>query len=182
MQHRVFIAINLPSEVKEKLVQLKSNFKRLSNIKWVETPNIHLTIKFLGDLTDEQIEIVKEILMRIVREKKQCPLIVDDLLFLPNKNKPRVIALSVRGEGVKIISEIYNNLEKELAKVKIGEREDRGFTPHITIGRVKGPLGGKLSEFDIEPLTFCAETIDLVESQLTLTGPIYKMIKKFALC
>ena len=148
---RTFIALKLSDEIKEEFSRLEEKLKTAeADVKWVKPHNIHLTLKFLGDVEESKIGQIK--------------------------NQLRVLWVGLdRGssEAEKIAKSIEDNLEK------IGfPKEERPFSAHFTFGRVKsGKNKNKLKELisslEVRPKSCAIKHITLFQSTLTPKGPIY---------
>ena len=183
---RTFIAINLDPEMKKYLTSLQNNLNvPESKIKWVEKNNLHLTIKFLGFISLKQIELIKAGLKEITNQYN--PFLIQlssDIGVFPNYKMPRIIWVGIR-EGMNELKELYNYIEVNLFK-KGFPIEKKGFSNHITIGRVKSikdknnfiPL---LKSINIKTLSQKVNSIEIMESKLTPNGPIYNITAKFPL-
>ncbi|MCM8789577.1 MAG: RNA 2',3'-cyclic phosphodiesterase [Candidatus Omnitrophica bacterium] len=183
---RVFIAIALPKEIKLKLAKLQDELKSSgADVKWVEPDNIHLTLKFLGEIDDKQLSAVYKAIEESVKEKQAFSLRISSLGAFPKINYPRVIWLGV-DKGDMEVKQIAKDLEERIQKIGI-PKDDRAFSSHITIGRVRtGRNKDKLVEglnklaevYSSESLEFEVKKITLFKSTLTPKGPIYEAIKE----
>jgi len=184
---RTFIAIELPKEFKEQLAKLQEQLKTSgADVKWVQPENIHLTLKFLGEI-DEQISAkIINILEKTAHNKNSFYLNLVSLGGFPNMNFPRVIWVGIKkGEGE--TKEIAKELENEIAQLGI-PKEKRAFSSHITLGRVRSglnrtQLANKLNEltndlFKESLPDFKITKITLFKSTLTPKGPIYEILKE----
>lgn len=186
---RTFIAIELPQEIKDGLARLQSQLKKAgADVKWVKPKNIHLTLKFLGEISAKQLPKVIEIIEEVTRTKKQFKIGLSSCGAFPGKKAPRVIWVGVN-KGNEEIRFIVQELEEKMEEIGI-PKEERPFSSHITIGRVKGALNtGKLSgvlkesenypggeniEFDVRRLT-------LFKSTLGQAGPSYEALKEVSI-
>jgi 2'-5' RNA ligase len=184
---RAFIAIELPQEIKDSLARLQQKLKLAgADVKWVEPKNIHLTLKFLGEI-DEQAQnriIVK--LEEISCAAKKFVISLASCGAFPNTNSPRVIWQGIE-QGDKEVSAIATAIETQLESIGI-PKENREFSSHITLGRTRSSknrqeLAQAISEFSLKPLKdkFPASKITLFKSILTPRGPIYETIREFPL-
>ncbi len=185
---RTFIAIELPQEIKDFLSHLQQELKSCgADVKWVQPENIHLTLKFLGDVGDEELNKIIEIIEEVAKEKSKFQIRVSSLGAFPKIDSPRVIWIGV-DEGDKETKEIAELLEEKIAKLGI-PKEDRPFSSHITIGRTKSNLNlHKLaqelknkSELGGGKIGFEAVKITLFKSTLTPKGPVYEALKETTL-
>ena len=182
---RVFIAIDIGDNVREKLVQAQDRIARTkaAKIKFVEPENFHITLKFLGEITEEQAEEIKEILQKIASRYKKHEVKVRGFGVFPNYSYVRVIWAGV--EGDQIIKSMANDIEKELRK--LGFKRDKDFVAHVTIGRVKFVKDKVELMLTLKELTnedfgnFTVDAIELKKSTLTPKGPIYETLARFEL-
>ncbi len=176
---RCFIAIDLPEHVKAKIFH---EFERLKQKNlfvgnFTDKDNFHLTLKFLGELSPEQIKNILEKLKEIKFQKFDCK--INNIGFFDSEKNIKII-------WVDLISNEINNLYKEISK-KIPEiKEDKEFTSHITIARVKSvhnqqALLNEVGKINLKKLDFEANEFCLMKSELMKNGPKYKIIEKFPL-
>jgi 2'-5' RNA ligase len=183
---RTFIAVNLNTEIKEGLASLQNilNIPE-SKIKWVEKDNLHLTMKFLGYMSLEQTVLIKTELKEIA--SRYSPFIIklsSNIGAFPTYKMPRIIWVGIK-EGVNQLKELYNSIENNLSN-KGFPREDKDFSGHITIGRVKFIRDKTkfiqiLKRIEVNNFSQDVSSIDLMESKLTPSGPIYNILAKFPL-
>jgi 2'-5' RNA ligase len=183
---RTFIAVNLDLEIKEYLTSLQTNLNiPESKIKWVVKDNLHLTMKFLGYISLEQTELIKSELKEIT--SRYSPFIIrlsSNIGVFPAYKMPRIIWIGIK-EGISELKELYNSIENKLSN-KGFLREDKDFSGHITIGRVKFIRDKNnfiqiLKRIEVSNFTQEVGSIDLMESKLTPSGPIYSIAAKFPL-
>ncbi|QRN84050.1 RNA 2',3'-cyclic phosphodiesterase [Chloroflexota bacterium] len=179
---RIFIAIRMPDEVIQKITQISQYFQSQlpeKALKWVETENLHLTLKFLGEIPEASISQVQELLTQVTAAQKSFELSVEGLGMYPHAEQPRTIWLGVK--GAKPMISLHGMLENALEDIKI-EKENRPFNPHLTLGRVRERtsrevahhIGETLAAFKVDSLgTFQVSQVHLIESLLTPQGPIY---------
>ncbi|ASJ15771.1 2'-5' RNA ligase [Thermococcus chitonophagus] len=181
---RAFIAIDVSEEVRDAIVKAQDFIgTKEAKIKFVERENLHITLKFLGEITQEQAEEIKKVLAEIAKRHRKHEVRVKGIGVFPNPNYVRVIWAGVENdEGIKAIAQ---DIERELSK--LGFKKDKEFVAHVTIGRVKFVkdklgLAMKLKELANEDFgTFRVEAIELKKSTLTPKGPIYETLARFEL-
>jgi len=178
MKIRSFIAVNLPKETKEEIKKIIDILGRSrGGIKLVEPENLHFTLHFLGEIGKEKVITVKEILKEAVRDARPYPVKILGLNAFPSRNRPRVIFLEAVSEN-KSLENLQQKIGQQLKKIGL-KIDERPFTLHLTLGRVKNQ-GLKLPEIKIkENLIFKAISLDLMKSELTPQGPIYTLIESF---
>lgn len=177
---RCFISIDVEDE--EILSRILKAQRALegsgADLKLVEPQNIHVTLKFLGEVGEGKLEEVVEALKAVEFEPFRIAL--RGLGAFPSPGRPRVVWIGV-AEGAEETSSIYLQLEDKLAKLGF-PKEGRGFTPHLTIARVKSGRGRegllkvlqalKDEEFGRMPV----KGVRLKKSVLTPRGPIYSTL------
>ncbi len=177
---RTFIAVDLPNKIKDCLSQIQRNFSsNLAKIKWVEKENLHLTLKFLGELNEAKTNEIKQALSKI-KFKPQTVSISESGVF-PSEQYIRVIWVGIKPAG-KII-ELHQKIDSTLAELGI-RKENRKFATHITLGRVKfvkdkKALIEKIKSLNIKTDEFVLDSFKLKKSTLTKQGPIYEDLSVF---
>jgi 2'-5' RNA ligase len=134
---RVFIAIDLSPEVQRWLENARSILKSgaaADAVRWVDSKGIHITIKFLGEISAERIASVRDAMDRSMKNVKPFMLVVERVGCFPNLARPRVVWAGVRAEPA--LLELQQRLEDQLSAAGF-ERERRAFSPHLTLGRVR---------------------------------------------
>lgn len=177
---RCFIAINLPSNVKDYLYDLCKEITS-NNIKvnWIHKKNLHLTLKFIGEVEDSRVNEIKDRLNHIEYEKFSLNL--DTVGVFPNNNFIRIIWIGVNPEE-KVI-ELQKKIDSSLLDLF---SKDQRFDAHLTIGRVKNTKNKeefikKIKDIKIEKIQFEVNEFKLMKSTLTKDGPIYEEVANFVL-
>src|SRR4030043_96643 len=135
---RTFIAIELPPEIRDSLSRLQEELKATqADVKWVEPQNIHLTLKFLGEVEEKKIAKITEIMEDTAGKINKFPARLTSLGAFPKIDFPRVIWVGL-DTADKEIRQIAKELEEKIAKIGI-PKENRAFSSHITIGRLRSP-------------------------------------------
>ena len=172
---RGFIAIDIGPF--HKLVQFGNEIKNCgANVKLVEPENIHITLKFLGDTSEDHVSNIEEIMKNSVNGLESFEIKLKNVGVFPNQNYIKVVWIGIE-KGEKI-AQISNKIDEELSKLGY-KKEKRGFSAHLTVARVRSAKNKeKLLQIiekyrDIEFLSFKVESIKLKKSELTPKGPIY---------
>jgi 2'-5' RNA ligase len=177
---RAFIAIDLDREIKTALQALIRDLEAArADIRWVSAGGMHLTLKFLGPIDESQALRVREILTAVAGRHAPFPLRLEGTGAFPGERSPRVLWAGFAAEPrlLALQDEIEGALEAEGF-----EREKRGFTPHLTLGRVKGPdrVAKAMLQLDAHRgETFGAMTVRqvaLFESLLQPQGAEYRIV------
>lgn len=177
---RVFIAIDLPEKIKKKLNEVEKHIgDENAKIKWVEEENKHLTLRFLGEVSEEKANEIREKLKEIKFKKFLTS--VSEIGVFPSESYIKVIWVGLKPD--KSIIELKNKIEDKLAEIGI-DRSER-FQAHITLGRVrfvedKLGLVEKVKSAMLEEEPFIVDKFLLIKSTLTKKGPIYDIIEVFS--
>jgi RNA 2',3'-cyclic 3'-phosphodiesterase len=180
---RSFIAIELSPQAHDELASLQSALQKAgADVKWVEPENIHLTLKFLGDLEPKKAEEVKELLIKTVSGFKPFELSMKGAGAFPSLSSPRVIWAGV-GLGAAESMRIAETIETKLQGTGI-PGEERKFHPHMTLGRVRSPKNCEKLRGIIETIKFETGSkinvnhLTLFRSRLSPQGPLYTPLFK----
>lgn len=174
---RLFIAAELPGEVKRKIGELIVKLKGSgAAVKWVEEENLHLTLKFIGEVGEQQLAGLVDSVEKKIGGKGSFRIELAGTGTFPEGKNPRVVWVGVSSGGDKL---------ENLARL-LGERE---FASHVTIGRIKDnkgvdKLGRELLSPPLADSAFGAaeiKYISIMKSALTPQGPVYEKIKEVKL-
>jgi len=169
---RVFLAIDMPKDVKDIVFALQPKIKE-AKVTWVSKKNLHLTLKFFGEVNQSQLNLIKE---KMKIKFKSFSVSLNEVGFFPDKKNPRVIWAGLHPED-KIIE-----LQQKIDEIFLTDfTSDQKFQSHITIGRIKSirrkeDFFKSISELKIEPLKFKISSFQLMKSELTKLGPKYEVI------
>ena len=182
---RAFVAIELPEQVKSVLTQLQNDLKRskIASVKWAGPAGIHLTLKFLGNVDASEMPKLKEALSGAVSGVAPFSLELGNPGAFPNTHAPRVVWVGLeepRGE----LSALQRAIEAECVALGL-PAEDRPFSPHLTLGRVRREAGAEAASF-VRSMREREQTVDLGEmtvdsvhlfrSDLRPTGAEYRRL------
>jgi len=183
MKKRVFIAINLPENIKEELNKLLSLCRKINSqpvIRYVKAKGIHLTLHFLGYLDEQQINQVKAVMQNSAINFQRTDLTTGQINAFPDFKNPRVIFLSSQGKGKDTLANLQKNLGQDLEKIGI-EVDHRAWQPHLTLARIVGPTQFKTENIKLPRLEIPVTSIKLMESQLLPNGAEYEVLASFTL-
>jgi RNA 2',3'-cyclic 3'-phosphodiesterase len=179
---RVFIAIDLPNEVRTELKELQRVLRPLAGTaKWVAPESIHITLKFLGEVPEKRLALIDEALAGL--NWKPFTIAVHGVGFFPGARSPRVFWAGMDAPTMQGLTE---QLDARMEPLGF-EKEKRAFRPHITLAR------SKTSRLDSSLVTasatfaerdfgsFTADRIYLVQSTLKPSGAVYSMLKEYLL-
>lgn len=133
---RAFIAIELPTIVQQHLDQAVAELSQKMAgmpVRWLPAVNIHLTLKFLGDVSSQNLEILKEMLQTEAISHKSFEFSIGGLGAFPSMHRPRVIWTAI--EAPPALGSLQTSIDNSLARLGYA-REERPFSPHLTFGRI----------------------------------------------
>ena len=175
---RAFVAIELPGAVRQELTALRARLEaRGARARWVAPESIHLTLRFLGEITGDQATTIIRALGVRYAEEAPLELHARGTGCFPNARRPNII-----WAGIADLSGHLNRVQlaaEEEARAVGLTPETRTYQPHLTLARVRGPLdAGNLveameAETNFDGGAFTASGVTLMESKLTPTGPRY---------
>lgn len=180
---RAFIAIALPPECRAAIARAVSQL-RASGVRasWTTERNLHLTLKFLGEIAAGRID---ELAARMEEGARNIPPFSFGLAeagAFPSFRAPRVLWIGIR-EPLELAGKLHQNMENALAGAGI-PRDDRPFHPHVTVARIKGRVAPDWGETVASALSATsfgavfATSYGLYESRLSASGATYTMIRE----
>jgi RNA 2',3'-cyclic 3'-phosphodiesterase len=174
---RCFLAIDLPESLRPGLALVQGELKEShADVRWVPPGNIHITLKFFGNVTDAEVPAIINASREVAAEQAPLTLKVTGAGAFPNTRSPRVVWLGLGGDLVPL-SQFFYRLEKALAALDYPP-EGRAFNPHLTLGRVRSPEGRAQLSRALEKLVvdwppFAVQEIILYQSVLSPKGSTY---------
>jgi 2'-5' RNA ligase len=179
---RTFVAIELNREIQNRLSQLQEKLNTANaDVKWVGGEKIHLTLKFLGNIATTQLEQVNAVVIKVLDGWQPFKLAFGGVGAFPNLRVPRVIWVGVV-KGQEELIKLAKGLEEEFTQYNF-PLENRSFSPHLTLGRIRSPRGrGQLVELlrnaDASDLgSQKVEKVIIFRSDLRPEGPIYTPLR-----
>lgn len=183
---RAFLAIDLPESYRESLSELLRVLQRHpADVKWVSAANLHLTLKFFGQITPAQVEAIILALKPVTAATAAFNLGLEQVGGFPNLRSPRVIWLGCRGQLDRLTA-LHDRLSQALVPLGFPP-EERPFTPHLTLGRVRSgrgrqELSATLQELKVPELpVFQVEELTLYQSVLKPQGAVYTPLARLPL-
>jgi len=183
---RTFVSIEITDEIKARIEELADKLKlMLTPIRWVEKKNLHVTLKFIGWVKDEKVPSLIESIKTCAGGFGSFDVSFSGLGVFPSAKRPRVIWIGTT-TGADRVKSLGECIESEVSKLGIRE-EEREFSPHLTIGRIKEKIDVKaLNDFiesnkDIDLGSFTVDHVSMMKSTLRRSGPIYEEIEKIKL-
>lgn len=180
---RTFVAIPLSDEVSRKAIRLIERLRHPGDgIKWVPTDNLHLTLKFLGEVDNTEVPAVCQVIQDVCDDREPFELHFAGTGGFPTLQRPRVLYAGIQDQSGSL-TEIVSELEIGYADLGF-KRESRDYTPHLTLGRAKGGRGRASeelidrlrSEEQLEFGSMVVDTVHVIASFLDKQGPTYQVM------
>ena len=182
---RVFLAVELPPKVKGALADLVEQLGRahVPGLRLVRPEGIHLTLKFLGDVSKDQVEPIVEAVSQMVKEDTPFTLSLGALGVFPERNAPRVLWVGIEGD-LASLKVLHREVENSLAALGF-EMDKRGFSPHLTVARIRDRTSARDREKASETLLSAridsglhieVGSVSLIQSTLLPDGARYARI------
>ncbi|HEX4947326.1 MAG TPA: RNA 2',3'-cyclic phosphodiesterase [Blastocatellia bacterium] len=174
---RVFIAIELPNEIKAALTALQDELRQTrADVTWTRPDNFHLTIKFLGEVEANQLPNITNACVDAAASVSSFMLQVKETGVFPNVKHPKVLWAGMAGE-LDQLQALHRTLDANLHALGFA-KEARSFNPHLTLGRVKSlkniaAVTAKLLLAELPAWSFSVAELVVMQSQLHPAGSIY---------
>ena len=184
---RVFCAIDLPRHLRERLM---THIDRIrdevpdARASWSRADNIHLTLKFLGDVSLPQVEKLSEAASRSVADLAPFKIAVEQAGVFPKLGQPRVLWIGINDFSGKL-DQLHARLEDESAKAGF-VKDERPFHPHLTLARLRQPrhartLAAAHQRLEFQPAEIAVSELLVIRSELRSEGSKYTVISRHAL-
>lgn len=177
--HRIFIAINLPESVKDQLLAYREKWQEIP-ARWTTKENLHLTLAFLGNTSDQELAKVCDAMKQVGSRHKPFALTINRIVYGPDAKRPRMIWGKIRRSP-----ELFT-IQEDIASL-LSYSEKQPFAPHLTLARLKT---FELQRMELEELpevneeislSFQVESIEIMESKLKRSGAEYSIIQSVPL-
>jgi len=186
-QWRVFCAIDLPREVRERMLAQSISLRKAlpeAHASWSKPDNIHLTLKFLGDIPQSRVGSLSTAAALASRGLESFPINVQGSGVFPTRGQPRVLWIGIEDMEGKL-GALCRRLEEESAKAGFS-KEARDFHPHLTLARLRKPEGARAlaaahKQMHFEPIEFSVSELLVIRSELSSGGSKYTTISRHPL-
>lgn len=183
---RLFVSIDLPESFTEEIEELQAEFSEADGLTFTDPDQVHVTLKFLGDVPEERLDALVDALGTAVVESGVEPFdaTFGGLGVFPDLDYISVVWFGVR-EGGDEMTRLHEAIEERVVDLGF-DPEDHDFTPHATLARMKHTGGKELVQEKIQTLSpdigsVRVEDIRLTKSDLTSEGSEYSTVKRFPL-
>jgi RNA 2',3'-cyclic 3'-phosphodiesterase len=182
---RVFIALEIPADIQQELGDLQKLLRSVdARITWTAPVNIHLTLKFLGEISDKSLDDVIESCKHAVHRVSPFALALEGVGVFPNRRQPRVLWVGLKGEVTRLTG--LASLLNDALAVKGFAPDSKPLRPHLTLGRIKSAeridevlsLGRNLR---FQHQEFVIQEVLVVQSELGRTGSKYTVLARLPL-
>lgn len=182
---RLFLAIDIPSFAKEKIVEVQNRFKSLNlDAAWVKPSNIHLTLRFLGNTDPGKLPEIKQRLDERLSSLTPFPVSLGETGVFPNTRNPRILWIGLRDPENKL-DPLHKIIEDTVERIGFPP-EPKKFAPHLTLARIKSRKGSRLIEQEISKIgrvnsdSLEVTGVRLYQSRLTPQGAVYSILEEFS--
>lgn len=176
---RCFVALDLPEPVRNHLANITRPLRDRYAVKWVPPDQLHLTLVFAGELPDDAVDDLAAIVRAVALPALSLHL--QQLGHFPPRGVPRVLWAGLGGD-VTAVTSLYEELTERTAPLGVA-REKRGFTPHVTLGRLKNAFGALALIDAVQKLgggldrkPFAPTELVLYASELRPSGPLHRAL------
>jgi 2'-5' RNA ligase len=177
---RAFVAVFPPLEVRREALTWARRRSSDDRVRWTRPENVHLTLKFLGDVRAEALDEIRAALEEVCAQHAPFDAALAKLGAFPSARRARILWIGV-GAGFDPLRSLAADFDDALTPLGF-EREKRPYVPHLTLGRARGrPLHLDLLSDGQEGTGFRVERAELTESRLTAEGATYKTVGDFTL-
>jgi RNA 2',3'-cyclic 3'-phosphodiesterase len=181
---RTFLAIDLGKAIRDRLVALQVSLaKTVAGVKWVGPENLHVTLLFLGEVDDRELPALCRAVEEVTQSLPAFSLTVEKTGCFPNARRPRTLWVGV-GAGTQEVCALHDALEPPLLELGCYRREERKFTPHVTLGRIRGEgtpagLAAALAQQQMwKAGDVNVRELHVMSSELTPAGPHYTVLSR----
>ncbi|HTY11027.1 MAG TPA: RNA 2',3'-cyclic phosphodiesterase [Bacteroidota bacterium] len=182
---RTFVGIFPPSEIRSAIADIQSTLRPGDPaVRWELQEKFHVTIKFLGDISSEQLHALKSLLHQALQPCRQFEIRLDTVGCFPDSRMPKIVWIGSARDENKEITKCFDAVERACTLAGFS-KDDRSFHPHITIGRVKGRtsenLIKKIENTTFEPLQFLCTELLIMKSDLSPSGSAFSQLSSIPL-
>lgn len=182
---RTFLAIDLPDSLRKEIAKIQDRLRPLVHgVRWVRPEGIHLTLKFFGDLSGNDVKTVSGVIGQTAGNASPLTLGLGTPGVFPGIRRPRVLWIGVEGETDALVG-LQQAIERDLEAAGL-RRESRPYRPHLTLGRFRDPAKPAGLESALLGMagvhrreSFTAEGLTLFKSDLQPGGAVYTVLEFF---
>jgi len=184
---RLFVAVAIPEEIRAALAEAAQELRPAApGARWVRPESVHLTVKFIGEQAEENVEAIRHALAAAARKLDSFRVALRGLYFFPDRRFPSVLAAFIGGSGQPELAEVAKQIDFQLAPLKISP-EKRAFRGHLTLARLDPRAGHDALEAALAGMMrrewgeFPVREFHLYRSELQRGGPVHTRLATFPL-
>lgn len=181
---RTFIAVDVGDTIRASAVGLQRRLERTAaGVKWVEADNLHITLLFLGEVDELEVLRVCRAVAAVAQTTAPFTLVVEGLGAFPHTRRPKILWVGVK-DGTEELRHLHEALEAPLLAMGAYRREERAYTPHLTLGRLSdedradrwAPVFTKHADWQAGETT--VSEVLVMSSELRREGPVYTVLSR----
>jgi 2'-5' RNA ligase len=179
---RTFIGVDISEGTRGRAAALQQSLAQTgAEVKWASPEGMHVTLLFLGEVDDRELHVICRAVQEVAAREPAFTLAVSGVGAFPNARRPKILWAGI-AQGEDALRRLYDDLETRMLDLGCYRKEERGYTPHLTLGRVKAERDGlalapelaKRQEWDGGSTT--VDEVLVYSSDLTRDGPVYTVI------
>ncbi|AWM40006.1 2',5' RNA ligase family [Gemmata obscuriglobus] len=181
-RRRTFIGIDIGDAIRGSAKALQKELAKVDpGVKWVTPESMHVTLLFLGDVDDRELHAVCKAVAAAARGEPSFSLRVSGLGVFPNARRPKVVWAGVT-DGADVLRRLHTALEEKMLALGGYRSEERGYTPHLTLGRVNTPEAAVAVAAELPKRTawqggrVTVDEVLVYDSELNSDGPVYTVV------
>jgi 2'-5' RNA ligase len=179
---RTFIAVDIGESICDAAVSLQETLAKTgASVRWASAESLHVTLLFLGEVDDRDLHAVCRAVQEVAATEPPFALRVSGVGAFPNTRRPKIVWAGIT-EGAEPLQRLHDDLETRMLALGCYRKEERAYTPHLTLGRVKGDTDGSALAPELakrQAWDGGRTTVDEVlvfSSELEKDGPVYTVI------
>ncbi len=179
---RTFIALEIDDEIRNNAILLQTDLAKTgAEVKWVEPESMHVTLLFLGEVDDRELHSVCRAVKEVAAKEPPFVLRVSGVGAFPTPRRPKVVWAGIT-DGAEELKRLHERLEAKMLDLGCYRTEDRDYTPHITLGRVKGEADGLTLAPELPKIQAWSggrtviDEVLVFSSELERSGPVYTVL------
>lgn len=184
---RIFLALKLSTEIRKTVTESISQWQKISGskVRWIPSENLHITLKFIGEVDDAKIHSMENRCLSVCSKKEPVALLLDSTGFFPGFKRPRILWVGLKDQANNL-EMLSKDLDISLSTLGI-PMEKRRFYPHITVARIKSPIHLEndfkkhFQETTFPKLSMSIHEVTLFKSELLRSGARYVELHNFKL-
>ncbi len=179
---RIFIGVDIGEEILDNAADLQARLARTgADVKWVTPASMHITLLFLGETDNRDLLTVCRVVQDVASREPPFTLRVSGVGAFPNNRHPKILWAGIT-DGADALRRLYDDLETKLLDLGCYRKEERGYTPHLTLGRAKAERDGHVLVPElVKHLAWdggrtVVEEVVVYSSELERDGPVYTVL------